>query len=59
MTECSFLIMMTIQYLAGMQIFTPLFLMNRNELKVQTYRYVGFMLIALTLGIGMYRFWMT
>jgi hypothetical protein len=50
---------MTIQYLAGMQIFTPLFLMNRNELKVQTYRYVGFMLIALTLGIGMYRFWMT
>ena len=48
--------LVTLQYIAGMQIFLPLFLLHRNELQEKMYRYVGYMLTALNMGIGVYHF---
>jgi hypothetical protein len=52
-----FLLLITMQYLAGMQFCLPLFLMHRNELKQNLHKYIGCVLIVANISVGYYRFW--
>ena len=57
MSTSEFLLLITMNYLSGMQFCLPLFLMHRKELKQNLHKYIGCMLSVANISVGYYRFW--